>query len=587
MSILGADDRVRITPTATGAYRAVVEIEVVFPDGTSVRGSGALVGRNDVLTAGHMVYNPLHGGYARDVFVYPSRDGALQPFGAANGTKITVDPKWISGSVQIPAADFTHDIALVNLDRNLGDLVGWFGYASGGTVDQYTNSQVITAGYPGDKPYATQWRASSTVDSSTATTLDFTRSLDIFNGQSGSPVFVGDETRGLTIVGVVSNENAQLQRNQVVRISSEFAPALSAAIAGDAPEGVWPVSSADAGNSRAAAKPMALPLGSIGTVGFASDPADWFSFVASGTGRVELSLTGLGNDLDLVLTDAAGVVLAASRQDGTASERVVADVAAGATYYVQVAPKISAGALSGYLLNGLLATPNAIVASAADALVVGTAAADVIIADGGGQRIFAGSGDDRIEVRAFGAAGVTVNGGDGRDTVAISGPIAGYSRQISNGTIQLTPFDGVGGVASGANIKLAGIEYLQFSDRELFVLSLPEAIVARLYTTAFGRLPDHPGLGVQLDAFAAGAGFGTLARNFVGSSEFQARFGGANDATFLDGLYANALGRAADAGGKSFWLSYLASGHDRAEVVMGFATSVEQAARTGDWLLIA
>jgi len=39
-------------------YNAIVHLEVGFPDGLIYRGTGALVGRNDVLTATHVLYNP-------------------------------------------------------------------------------------------------------------------------------------------------------------------------------------------------------------------------------------------------------------------------------------------------------------------------------------------------------------------------------------------------------------------------------------------------------------------------------------------------------------------------------------------------
>lgn len=43
-------------------YSAVTYVEAIFPDGTRVSGSGAVVGINDVLTAAHVVYSPENGG---------------------------------------------------------------------------------------------------------------------------------------------------------------------------------------------------------------------------------------------------------------------------------------------------------------------------------------------------------------------------------------------------------------------------------------------------------------------------------------------------------------------------------------------
>ena len=42
----------------------VVHLDVLFPNGFHKHGSGVMVGRNDVLTAGHVLYDPSLGGLA-------------------------------------------------------------------------------------------------------------------------------------------------------------------------------------------------------------------------------------------------------------------------------------------------------------------------------------------------------------------------------------------------------------------------------------------------------------------------------------------------------------------------------------------
>src|SRR4051812_14060842 len=97
MTILGVDERVQLTPAAGSQYRAVVQIEVVWPDGTSSLASGAMVGRNDVLTAAHVVYDSAHGGYASQIYVYPAHDGVAQPYGFALGVKALANPAYVAG----------------------------------------------------------------------------------------------------------------------------------------------------------------------------------------------------------------------------------------------------------------------------------------------------------------------------------------------------------------------------------------------------------------------------------------------------------------------------------------------------------
>jgi hypothetical protein len=55
-------------------YRTVVYIESRFPNGAGFTGSGVIVGRNDVLTAAHMVFDGASGGLATSIKVIPAYD---------------------------------------------------------------------------------------------------------------------------------------------------------------------------------------------------------------------------------------------------------------------------------------------------------------------------------------------------------------------------------------------------------------------------------------------------------------------------------------------------------------------------------
>jgi Ca2+-binding RTX toxin-like protein len=111
------------------------------------------------------------------------------------------------------------------------------------------------------------------------------------------------------------------------------------------------------------------------------------------------------------------------------------------------------------------------------------------------------------------------------------------------------------------------------------------AAIERLYQAAFGRTPDLAGFKVQA---GSGLALDVLARNFVGSTEFQAAFvnanGGAFDVTnFATKLYTNILGRGPDPDGLAvqvnFYNSLVSSGHTaidaRATLLQNFANSPE------------
>jgi serralysin len=131
---------------------------------------------------------------------------------------------------------------------------------------------------------------------------------------------------------------------------------------------------------------------------------------------------------------------------------------------------------------------------------------------------------------------------------------------------------------------LTHVEFLQFSDMTLFVLGAPQAAVARLYTSAFGRTPDIAGFEAQAHASDAGMSLLDLARNFINSAEGQAHFGTADNTAFATALYRTALGRDPDPSGLQAWLNFLGAGHERAEMLVGFANSAEQKSLTSGWL---
>jgi serralysin len=112
--------------------------------------------------------------------------------------------------------------------------------------------------------------------------------------------------------------------------------------------------------------------------------------------------------------------------------------------------------------------------------------------------------------------------------------------------------------------------------------------VFRLYQAVLDRTPDWQGLQGWSQRIAEGRSLQSVAEGFVGSAEFQARYGGLPDAAFVSLLYRNVLDRAPDAAGLAAWTAKLARGADRAEVVLKFSQSPEligkSAAAVADWM---
>ena len=103
------------------------------------------------------------------------------------------------------------------------------------------------------------------------------------------------------------------------------------------------------------------------------------------------------------------------------------------------------------------------------------------------------------------------------------------------------------------------------------------AQVARLYDTAFSRLPDVAGL-ANWKANLSGnvVTLSQVADAFVNSAEFQTAYGALSTQDFVATLYANALNRSADQAGLDFWSSTLNTGAlSRSATLLTFSESPE------------
>ena len=111
-------------------------------------------------------------------------------------------------------------------------------------------------------------------------------------------------------------------------------------------------------------------------------------------------------------------------------------------------------------------------------------------------------------------------------------------------------------------------------------LNTDDAKMFRLYNASFKRFPDPEGLKYWIDRYNSGVNIRDIACNFLISFEFQQRYGtNVSDATYVNNLYQNVLGRLPDSSGLNYWLGQLNSGAEtRYEVLLGFAESAENKA---------
>lgn len=181
--IIGNDDRVRITATSNQHWRRVCALRITFPNGSVYRGTGFLIGKRTVATAGHCVYLANQGGWAKSVEVIPGMNDSTRPFGTAVSSNLRSVAGWTQqgkpecdyGCIVLPEGSFG------------GANLGAFGFGAL-TAQALVAQPAILGGYPGDKPFAQLWGMSRTLKTVNPSTLVY--DIDTVGGQSGAPVYV-------------------------------------------------------------------------------------------------------------------------------------------------------------------------------------------------------------------------------------------------------------------------------------------------------------------------------------------------------------------------------------------------------------
>ncbi|MBU1346995.1 MAG: DUF4214 domain-containing protein [Alphaproteobacteria bacterium] len=100
-------------------------------------------------------------------------------------------------------------------------------------------------------------------------------------------------------------------------------------------------------------------------------------------------------------------------------------------------------------------------------------------------------------------------------------------------------------------------------------------IIARLYDATLDRLPDPAGLAGWVAALDGGMPLDQIAGAFVGSAEFQQRYGALSNQAFVEQLYRFCLDREGEPAGVNGWVNLLNSGTSRTSVVIAFSESPE------------
>ena len=220
LEVIGRDTRMRRKRTLDFPFRYICHLSWQ-DNGQTWGGTGMLIGKRTILTAGHnLIHATPSPGFMdpKAMHIAPGRDGRTRPFGTCTGVHFYVPEGFVrrtaSGSIAGFNTGTRHDYGLVRLARPLGDTVGFWGERPRPADDKRGSSLQTTlplpagklplnlSGYPVDKPWGTQWSSYNYLQKLQGGLLIYDN--DTFGGHSGSPVWVTRHPSkgGRNLVGV-------------------------------------------------------------------------------------------------------------------------------------------------------------------------------------------------------------------------------------------------------------------------------------------------------------------------------------------------------------------------------------------------
>lgn len=230
----GSDGRTPVSEYSKTRYPyiAIGYVESTWSDGSVSRGTGALIGDNIVLTAGHNIFDAVSDerlGFATNVRFIPgkySNSGTgKEPFGYSDTDYyLTVDEytNSINGN-SIPTTQARCDWGLLILHDNIGEKTSWFQMKNYKNADALLGLGVTVTGYPSSINSVERfnlWQMAGNIKVVADSYIGY--EIDTSSGQSGAPVHDLDNY----IVGVHNLSSvpgsAEFRHNYAARMNSNM-----------------------------------------------------------------------------------------------------------------------------------------------------------------------------------------------------------------------------------------------------------------------------------------------------------------------------------------------------------------------------
>lgn len=179
--ILGEDDRIRIEDTTSWPYITHGHMVMTFPNNKVFIGSGTVINKRHILTAGHCLFSKQNGGWAKSVMYYPAQNGSTLHFDGVPAVQLWSVAGWTENT------DSNWDFGLMVLEDDVADKTGHLGIIAFRDYQQLLQQRVNVTGYPGDKGGKEMWTHNDVIKSASENRLLY--DIDTTGGTSGATVY--------------------------------------------------------------------------------------------------------------------------------------------------------------------------------------------------------------------------------------------------------------------------------------------------------------------------------------------------------------------------------------------------------------
>jgi V8-like Glu-specific endopeptidase len=218
----GEDDRQPVPDASVWPFSTIGRLLFEFSAGPAT-GSGTLISRRHVVTAGHNVSTLKYGGWVKSIVFQPGASRGALPFGTIAGSACYAPEPWLMRE------DSNFDIAVVRLAEPVGEKAGFMGLAALDDDEVLAALKVAMTGYPGDKGGTDQYYQLDDVNA--VNMYRFGYRHDTWRGQSGTSMYAPIGPDGAPrIVGVHTTGN--LVTNAATRINRDVLSAITKIVAG-------------------------------------------------------------------------------------------------------------------------------------------------------------------------------------------------------------------------------------------------------------------------------------------------------------------------------------------------------------------